>query len=84
MNYNVTSTEDYSSKQVLQFIKNGNKYRIELYNRDTKELASIQLENIEQATSIYLKFVDFMLKGYYSFEQRKNILEKNGSVNYGI
>lgn len=82
MNYNVTSTEDYSSNQVLQLIKNGNKYRVELYNRETKELASIQLENIEQATSIYKKFVDFMIRGYYSFEQRKNILEKNGGY-YG-
>ena len=81
MNYNVTSTEDYASNQVLQLIKNGNKYRVELYNRGTKELASIQLENIEQATSIYKKFVDFMIRGYYSFEQRKNILEKNGGYH---
>ena len=82
MIYNITSTEDYASNQVLELIKNGNKYRIELYNRETKELASISLENREQAISIYKKFVDFMVSGLYSFEQRKNILEKNGEY-YG-
>ena len=41
MIYNITSTEDYASSQVLELIKNGNKYRIELYNREKKELASI-------------------------------------------
>ena len=82
MIYNITSTEDYASNQVLELIKNGNKYRIELYNRNTKELASISLENREQAISIYKEFVDFMIKGLYSFEQRKNILEKNGEY-YG-
>ena len=82
MIYNITSTEDYASNQVLELIKNGNKYRIELYNRETKELASISLENREQAISIYKKFVDFMISGLYSFEQRKNILEKNGEY-YG-
>lgn len=82
MIYNITSTEDYASSQVLELIKNGNKYRIELYNRETKKLASISLDNIEQATSIYKKFVDFMIRGLYSFEQRKDILEKNGEY-YG-
>lgn len=82
MIYNITSTEDYASSQVLQLIKNGNKYRVELYNKETKELAGILLDNIEQATSIYKKFVDFMIRGHYSFEQRKNILEKNGEY-YG-
>lgn len=82
MNYNITNTEDYASSQVLQLIKNGNKYRVELYNKNTKELAHIQLENIEQATTIYKKIVDFMIRGLYSFEQRKNILEKNGEY-YG-
>lgn len=38
MIYNITSTEDYASSQVLQLIKNGNKYRVELYNRETIEL----------------------------------------------
>lgn len=28
------------------------------------------------------KFVDFMVRGLYSFEQRKDILEKNGEY-YG-
>ena len=82
MIYNITSTEDYASNQVLELIKNGNKYRVELYNRETKELTGILLDNIEQATSIYKKFVDFMIRGLYSFEQRKNILEKNGEY-YG-
>ena len=82
MIYNITSTEDYASNQVLELIKNGNKYRVELYNRETKELAGISLENREQAISIYKKFVDFMVSGLYSFEQRKNILEKNGEY-YG-
>ena len=82
MIYNITSTEDYASSQVLELIKNGNKYRIELYNRETKKLASISLENREQAISIYKEFVDFMISGLYSFEQRKDILEKNGEY-YG-
>ena len=82
MIYNITSTEDYASSQVLQLIKNGNKYRVELYNRETKKLASSSLENREQAISIYKKFVDFMIRGLYSFEQRKDILEKNGEY-YG-
>ena len=82
MIYNITSTEDYASNQVLELIKNGNKYRVELYNRETKELASILLDNREQAISIYKEFVDFMISGLYSFEQRKDILEKNGEY-YG-
>ena len=82
MIYNITSTEDYASSQVLELIKNGNKYRIEIYNRKRKKLASISLENREQAISIYKKFVDFMVSGLYSFEQRKDILEKNGEY-YG-
>ena len=36
----VLSTEDYASNQVLELIKNGNEYRVELYNRETKELIS--------------------------------------------
>lgn len=82
MIYNVTSTDDYANKQVLQLIKNGNKYRIELYNRQTEELVGISLEDRDRAVSIYLKFVDFIIKGHFSFEQRKSILEKNGEY-YG-
>lgn len=75
MTYNIISTEDYASNQVLELIKNGNEYRVELYNRETKECVRISLKNIEQAISIYKKFVDFMISGHYSFEQRANILK---------
>ena len=40
------------------------------------QCARISLKNIEQAISIYKKFVDFMIRGHYSFEQRANILKK--------
>ena len=82
MTYNIISTEDYAGSQELELIKNGNKYIVQLYNRETKECVRILLENIEQAISIYKKFVDFMIRGHYSFEQRANILKKNGEY-YG-
>lgn len=77
MTYNIISTEDYAGSQELELIQNGNKYIIELYNRETKECVRISLKNIEQATTIYNKFVDFMIRGHYSFEQRANILKRN-------
>ena len=79
MIYTITSTLDYASSQELDLIKNGNKYNINLYNKDTKENTSIKLENKEQATSIYLKFVEFIINGLYSYEQRKRILLENNS-----
>ena len=75
MTYNIISTEDYAGNQELELIQNGNEYRVELYNRETKECVRISLKNIEQATTIYKKFVDFMIRGHYSFEQRANILK---------
>lgn len=76
MIYTIASIEDYASSQTLDFIKSGNKYNVELIDRKTKKVVRIRLNDKEKATSIYLKFVNFIIKGHYSFEQREKILKE--------
>lgn len=75
MIYNIITTKDYASNQELELIKSGNKYLITLYDIDTNRSGHILLDSIDQAMIIYKKFIDFIIRGYFSFEQRKNILE---------
>ena len=77
MIYNIITTKDYASNQELELIKSGNKYLITLYDIDTNRSGHILVDSIDQALIIYKKFVDFIIRGYFSFEQRKNILEES-------
>ena len=81
MIYNIITTKDYASNQELEIINSGNKYLITFYDIDTNRSGHILVDSIEQAMIIYKKFVDFIIRGYFSFEQRKNILIESELLN---
>lgn len=81
MIYNILTTKDYAGNQELELIKSGNKYLITLYDIDTNRSGRILLKSIDQAMIIYKKFVDFIIRGYFSFEQRKKLLEESKVLN---
>lgn len=81
MYYTIASLEDYAGNQVLSFDKMGQFYNISLYNKDSKESTKLTIRDITKASKIYLELTDCILKGYYSFEQRRNILSESGD-NY--
>jgi len=75
MNYSIITTKDIHNDQQLEFNKNGNKYSICLSNE--KENIIRNFEDYENAIEMYNFITTLFIKGWYSFDERKDILFDN-------
>lgn len=72
MHYTLINTENVQLGQMLSIDKNGNKYDLWYEDGDRKELRTF--DNLEDAYSVYEKINKAMVFGWFSYEDRVNIL----------
>lgn len=75
MNYTIATTRDITTGQEVDFDKSGNKYVVNLVNKETGEKASKQFDTNEQGAAAYMKIVEAFLTGCYSWEDRAGFLK---------
>lgn len=75
MNYIMLTCQDLATSQVLDIVKNGSTYNVEFTNSES--FISIGFKTLNEAKQKYLKLVDCFINGYYTFEQRIEILKEN-------
>ena len=77
MNYTIATTKDLSTDQVLDFGKDGQYYTIGLYDNNGNG-TTVKVLDDNQAESIYLKLVGYIINGYYNFDDRLQVLKNYG------
>ena len=77
MNYTIATTKDLATDQVLDFGKNGQFYTVSLYDSNGNG-TTINIADDNQAKSIYLKLMGYIINGYYSFDYRLQVLKNYG------
>lgn len=75
MSYTIASMEDVHNDLVLDFGKNGNKYTVSIYNKQTKELTHKEYTQQEEAINIFDKVSRAILTGCYSEQDRRNMID---------
>lgn len=77
MNYTIATTKDLATDQSLTFGKDGQYYTIGLYDSNGNG-TTINILDDKQAKSIYLKLASYIIDGYYSFNDRLQVLKNYG------
>lgn len=75
MYYTIASTREHGGLISIDFIKNGNRYVLELHNKGRNETTRKTFDDVQEALVVYLKFVESIITGCYSYEDRKNWLK---------
>ena len=74
MNFEIMSTTDRASNQVLSLTKNGNTYYVSIYHREDSIFASRENLNLEDAIKVYTKMVEIFANGAFNIQDRISIL----------
>ncbi len=74
MNYTITSTEYVHGGYKVNFDKTGNQYLVGFTNEYTREYTHKTYDTMQEALSVYQKFVEAFITGDYSYETRKSWL----------
>ena len=78
MNFTILTSQDLATGQVLDITKSGNHYELNFTDKNIfYRFTSYDLKEIKEK---YLKVVDCFINGYYTFEQRIEIIK--GDLNY--
>lgn len=77
MNYTIATTKDLATDQSLTFGKDGQYYTIGLYDNNGNG-TTVKVLNHNQAESIYLELVSYIINSYYDFNHRLKILRDYG------
>ena len=77
MNYTIAKTKDLATDQSLTFGKDGQYYTIGLYDNNGNG-TTVKVLDDNQAKSIYLKLASYIINGYYSFDDRLQVLKNYG------
>ena len=77
MNYTIAKTKDLATDQSLTFGKDGQYYTIGLYDNNGNG-TTVKVLDDNQAESIYLKLVGYIINGYYNFNDRLQVLKNYG------
>ena len=74
MIYTIDFTKDLATEQEVSLVKSGNKYYVELYDKEGKKYAKRDFDNKEDAHDRFLLITQYFLDCWGSFEFRKNKL----------
>ena len=77
MNYTIATTKDLATDQSLTFGKDGQYYTIGLYDNNGNG-TTVKVLNHNQAESIYLELVSYIINSYYDFNHRFKIIRDYG------
>lgn len=74
MIYTIATLEDQIGT-ILSLVKDGNQYRVELYDKERHNGRSTEkVDTIDAAYKIFERLVEPLVKGEYSFEDRYKLL----------
>ena len=79
MYYTLLYTKDLATDQIVEISKSGNTYNVELSDSNMNFIK--KFKTIEEASKIYNKIIDCFINGYYSIEQRIEIIKGESEAN---
>lgn len=74
MVYTICYANDLASKQEISLNKNGNKYYVELYDKEEKKYTKRDFDNKEDAHDKFLLITQYFLDSWGDFEYREKRL----------
>ena len=74
MNYIIIDTKDYQTGQELSIVKDGNTYDVDFTDGNT--FITKKFRDKETPMEIYKTMTEWFIKGWYSFEDRKDYILK--------
>jgi len=76
MNYTITSMTNFGGNQIISVDKNGSKYSVGFYDKETQSFTHKDFNSIGEAEAAFMKMASFFIRGMYSAEQRANFLKE--------
>lgn len=73
MNYTIATMEEIGSHDTVAFIRDGNRYCIEL-SAEGKQTVRKHFDNHEEAAKLFQKFAGAFVTGCYSYKDRASWL----------
>lgn len=74
MTYLIASMEIVNTSLILNFGKNGNKYTVSIYDKETNDLTTNKFNKKEEAYKVFEKLSSWFLLGVYSEAQKRRYL----------
>lgn len=74
MRYTIMVTDDFHGHMKVNLDKAGNQYVVGLYRDEDMEYTHKTFNTIDEALTVYSKYVEAIAKGEYSYEDRKSWL----------
>lgn len=74
MHFTIALLEDVHGEIKVNFDSTGNKYLVGVYNKLTREYTHKTFDNMNTACAIFTKLCEWVVKGEYSYEDRKELL----------
>lgn len=75
MNYTIATMENIEGTQVLSIDKDGNKYSVCFYDKETSKLTIKKVATIKEAEAAFMKIASCFIHSTYSAENRAKMLE---------
>ncbi len=75
MNFEIMSTTDRATNQILSLTKNGNTYYVSIYQGEDRIFAARENLNLEDAIKVYTKMVEIFANGTFNIQDRISILK---------
>ena len=73
MDYTIASLEDAQGTMSLDFGKSGNKYKVSIHNKETKDYVHRLFAEMDKAYEVFEKISKHVIFGNYSYEDRKEL-----------
>ena len=74
MEYTIVTLEPAHTTIILDIVKSGRQYRVDLYNKETHELTAKRFEKIEKAYEAFEQLTKWYVLGLYSEADKRNYL----------
>ena len=75
MSYTLLYSKDLATNQIVEIEKQGTTYNVNL--TDSNIFYTKKFKTLEEASKIYKKVIECFISGYYSIEQRIEIIKGN-------
>lgn len=75
MNYSIASLLECQGNLILDLSKDGNKYHVSLYNKETKQNTFKKFDCIENAYDTFETLSKYICLGLYNENDKRKVLE---------
>ena len=72
MEYTIATLEPAHTTIILDIVKSGRQYRVDIYNKETHELTAKRYEKIENAYEAFEQLTKWYVLGLYNEADKRN------------